>query len=207
MAHIYAIVVTDEEELGLDSFAERVNERMTAGSVGVNWLSNPLIPSEAPDDLHAIVLEHGDVLDSLDAEDKPRTHVENLRAAVQGAETILRSLHERIEGTGLVAGLEDVLDRWDCWAAQFKDPDYVDSALEVGGTPPGSGGESVYVPPGAKPPKFSVGERVRSRVDGGVITDVGWSPTRAEWSYTIDHPDSGRRPVCVYERNDEVRAA
>jgi hypothetical protein len=73
MAHVYAIVVTDEAELGSDLFAERVNERMTAGGVGVNWLSNPLIVSGSPDDFHAIVLAHGDTLDSLDAEDKPRT--------------------------------------------------------------------------------------------------------------------------------------
>ena len=65
MPHTYAIVVTDEAELGFDLVAAFVRERMTAGGVGVNWLSNPLIASEAPDDFHAIVLEHGDVLDAL----------------------------------------------------------------------------------------------------------------------------------------------
>ena len=122
MAHIYAIVVTDEAELGFDLFAGLVNERMTAGGVGVNWLSNPLIASEAPDDFHAIVLEHGDTLDSLDAEDKPRTRMENLRAAVQDADGVLRSLHDRIDGTALIVGLEDALDRWDDWSGQFKRP-------------------------------------------------------------------------------------
>jgi hypothetical protein len=206
MGHIYAIVVTDEEELGFDSFAERVNERITTGGVGVNWLSNPLIPIDESDDFHAIVLEHGDALDSLDAEDKPRPAGENLRAAVQDADSVLRSLRGRVDGTGLIAGLDDALDRWDAWAAPFKDTD--DIELEVGGMPH-AGEERPSVPhePGVKPAKFAVGDRIRSRVDGGVITDVGWSVTRGEWSYTINEPDSGRRAVSVYERSDEVRLA
>jgi hypothetical protein len=130
MAHVYAIVVTDEAKLGFALFAERVNERMTAGGVGVNWLSNPLIASEAPDDFHAIVLEHGDALDSLDAEDKPRTPMENLRAAVQDADAVLRSLRDRIDGTALMVGLEEALDRWDDWSVQVKDPEYVEPGFE-----------------------------------------------------------------------------
>jgi len=133
MAHIYAIVVTDEEELGFDSFSERVNERLTTGGVGANWLSNPLIPRGSPDDFHAIVLERGDMLDSLDAEDNRRTPIENLRAAVQDVDGVLRSLYGRVDGTGLAAGLEDALDRWDAWASQFKDPAYVAARCEEPG--------------------------------------------------------------------------
>lgn len=123
MAHIYAIVVTDERELGFDSFVELMEERLTTGDVGVNWLSNPLIPSERSDDFHAVVLAHGTVLDALDAEDKPRTRMEHLRAGVQDADSILRSLRDRVEGTGLSVGLDDALDRWDAWAAEITDPD------------------------------------------------------------------------------------
>ena len=130
MATIYAIVVTDQAELGFDLFAALVNERITAGGVGVNWLSNPLIASEVPDDCHAIVLAHGDTLDSLDAEDKPRTPIENLRAVVQDADGVLRSLRDRIDGTALMVGLEDALDRWDDWSGQFKDPAYVEPGFE-----------------------------------------------------------------------------
>lgn len=130
MTHIYAVVVTDEAALGFELFAARVNERLTTSGVAVNWLSNPLIGSEWPDDFHAVVLEHGRTLDSLDAEDKPRTTMENLRAAVRDVDSVLRSLHTRIDGTTLMVGMEDVLDRWDTWSARFKDPDYVDSGFE-----------------------------------------------------------------------------
>jgi hypothetical protein len=133
MAHIYAIVVTDEEELGFALFAERVNARMSGGAVGVYWLSNPLIARETPDDFHAIVLHRGCVLTSLDADDKSRAPLEALRAAVQDATSVLRSLHARIDVTGLMVGLEDVLDHWDAWAALVQDPEYIEPGLEEAG--------------------------------------------------------------------------
>lgn len=123
MAHIYAIVVTDEEELGFESFEGRVNDRLTTGSIGVNWLSNPLIPTDVSSEFQAIVLEHGDTLGALDDEGKQRTAGENLRAAVEDADRLHRSLRRNVGGTALLAGLDAALECWDGWAAQFKDRD------------------------------------------------------------------------------------
>jgi hypothetical protein len=81
----------------------------------VNWLSNPLIASEAPDNFHAIVL------DALDAKDKRESRIENLCVAVKDADGVLRSLYQRVDGTAVTAGLDEALDRWDSWSAQFKD--------------------------------------------------------------------------------------
>jgi hypothetical protein len=123
---------------------------------------------------------------------------------VQDADSVLRSLRGRVDGTGVITGLDDALDRWDAWAAQFKDAG--DIELEVGGMPHPDE-ERPFAPPesGVGPAKFAVGDRICSRVDGGVITDVGWSVTGGERSYTINNPDSGRRAVWVFERDDEVR--
>jgi hypothetical protein len=130
-------VVRDEQELGFDEVASAVGNALTLyrppsqPEFELSFVSNPLVPDQG-DDFDTIVLQSGDVLDSLDAENEPRKPMENLRAAVQDASRVLAALHRRIDGTGLMSGLEDALDRWDAWAEQFTDPDYIEPGFEEG---------------------------------------------------------------------------
>lgn len=46
--------------------------------------------------------------------------VDGLRAAVITVNTALRELNDAVDGTNLMCGLEDVLDRWDDFTDQFN---------------------------------------------------------------------------------------
>jgi hypothetical protein len=134
MAHFYTLVVSDGRERGFDRMAQ-IMAASVEGRVGcrLDWISNPLVPAPgAPDDFDAITLQHGTVLDSLNAEDEPESEDENLKALVGRATVLLTNVRERVESKlgdeyheddGLGDALERCLDYWDSFVRSVENDD------------------------------------------------------------------------------------
>lgn len=118
MAHLYAVIVRDDDERGFDTVASELGwyiDQHGRNNYKAEFVSNPLTPEQG-DDFHAIVIQSGRVLDSLDAENEPRGEAENVKGAVDDATSLLAAIRHRVEyelDAEAEEALETALDAWD----------------------------------------------------------------------------------------------